>query len=53
MTPDIKEIRKQYMENPPQGMSKIEIMCMSDDDLLDLYDFWDDDEDENDDLDFL
>ena len=33
---DIQKLRLFYMENPPEGMSKIDIKNMSDDDLLDM-----------------
>ena len=31
-----KELRKQYMKNPPEGMTSDEVRDMSDDDLLDM-----------------
>ena len=30
------ELRKQYMKNPPEGMTSDEVRDMSDDDLLDM-----------------
>ena len=31
-----KELREQYMKNPPEGMTSDEVRNMSDDDLLDM-----------------
>ena len=31
-----KELRKQYIKNPPEGMTSDEVRDMSDDDLLDM-----------------
>ena len=31
-----KELREQYMKNPPEGMTSDEVRDMSDDDLLDM-----------------
>ena len=31
-----EELRKKYMENPPEGMTAAEIRKMSDEDLLDM-----------------
>ena len=43
-----KELREQYIKNPPEGMTSDEVRDMSDDDLLDmdyfLHEFDDDDE---------
>ena len=36
MQSKIEELRKKYMKNPPQGMSSADIRHMSDDDLLDM-----------------
>ena len=36
MKPDIEELRKKYIENPPEGMSSEDIRNMSEDDLLDM-----------------
>lgn len=33
---DVKELRKKYLKNPPEGMSAKDIKRMSDDDLLDM-----------------
>ena len=47
MKPDIEELRKKYMENPPEGMTSRDIRNMSEDDLLDM-DYFLNDEDEDD-----
>ena len=39
-----EELRKKYSENPPEGMSKKEIMRMSANDLLDMHYFLTEDE---------
>ena len=36
MKPDIEALRKKYMENPPEGMTSEDIRHMSEDDLLDM-----------------
>lgn len=36
MKPDIEELRKKYIENPPEGMTSEDIRHMSEDDLLDM-----------------
>ena len=36
MKPDIEELRKKYIENPPEGMTSEDIHHMSEDDLLDM-----------------
>ena len=36
MKPDIKELRRKYMENPPEGLTSEDIRHMSEDDLLDM-----------------
>ena len=33
---DAKELRQQYIKNPPEGMTSDEVLDMSDDDLLDM-----------------
>lgn len=33
---EIEEIRKQYIENPPEGMTAEDVRNMSDEDLLDM-----------------
>ena len=44
MKPDIEELRKKYIENPPEGMTPEDIRHMSEDDLLDMDYFLNDDE---------
>ena len=39
-----KELRQQYIKNPPEGMTSDEVLDMSDDDLLDMDYFLNDDE---------
>ena len=36
MKPDIEELRKKYIKNPPEGMTSEDIRHMSGDDLLDM-----------------
>ena len=36
MKKNIKELREQYISNPPEGMTSEDIRHMSEDDLLDL-----------------
>lgn len=36
MKPDIEALRKKYIENPPEGMTSKDIRHMSEDDLLDM-----------------
>ena len=36
MKPDIEKLRKKYMDNPPEGMTSEDIRRMSEDDLLDM-----------------
>lgn len=36
MKPYIEELRKKYMDNPPEGMTSKDIRNMSEDDLLDM-----------------
>ena len=40
------ELRKKYMENPPEGLSKSDISRMSDSDILDIDYFLNEDEDD-------
>ena len=40
----IEELRKQYMQNPPEGMDVSDIQNMSDDDLLDMDYFLNEDD---------
>ena len=42
----IEELRQEYIKNPPEGMSKKDILNMSDDDLLDMDYFLHEDEDD-------
>ena len=44
MNTDIDTLRKKYMENPPEGMTSQDIRSMSEDDLLDMDYFLNDDE---------
>jgi hypothetical protein len=44
MKPNIEKLRKKYMDNPPEGMTSQDIRDMSEDDLLDMDYFLNDDE---------
>jgi hypothetical protein len=44
MKPNIEELRKKYMDNPPEGMTARDIQNMSDSDLLDMDYFLNEDE---------
>ena len=44
MNTDIETLRKKYMENPPEGMTYQDIRSMSEDALLDMDYFLNDDE---------
>lgn len=44
MNIDIETLRKKYMDNPPEGMTSQDIRSMSEDDLLDMDYFLNDDE---------
>ena len=44
MNSNIEKLRKKYMENPPEGMTSRDIRNMSEDDLLDMDYFLNDDE---------
>ena len=44
MKPDIEKLREKYISNPPEGMTSRDIRQMSDDDLLDMDYFLNDDE---------
>ena len=44
MKPNIEELRKKYMDNPPEGMHARDIRNMSDGDLLDMDYFMNEDE---------
>ena len=39
-----KELRQQYIKNPPEGMTSDEVRDMSDDDLLDMDYFLNEDD---------
>ena len=44
MKPNIEELRKKYMDNPPEGLSSEDIRNMSDDELLDMDYFLNEDD---------
>ena len=44
MKPDIEKLRKKSMDNPPEGMSSRDIRRMSEEELLDMDYFLNDDE---------
>ena len=44
MKPDIEKLRKKYMDNPPEGMSSRDIRRMSEEELLDMDYFLNDDD---------
>lgn len=44
MKPNIEELRKRYMEHPPEGMTSKDIRFMSEEELLDMDYFLNDDE---------
>ena len=44
MKPDIKKLRKKYMDNPPEGMTSEDIRRMSEDGLLDMDYFLNEDD---------
>lgn len=46
----VEKLRKQYMQNPPEGMDQSDILNMSDDDLLDMDYFLHEDDDLDDDF---
>lgn len=48
MKPYIEELRRKYIENPPEGMTSMDIRHMSEDDLLDMDYFLNDNELDND-----
>lgn len=43
MKSDIEELRRKYIENPPESMTPKDIRCMSEDELLDMDYFLNDD----------
>jgi hypothetical protein len=48
MKSDVEKLRKKYMANPPEGMTSGDIQRMSEDELLDMDYFLNDDELDND-----
>ena len=44
LKPDTETLRKKYMANPPEGMTSEDIRYMSEDDLLDMDFFLNDDD---------
>ena len=44
MKPNTEELRKKYMDNPPEGMTSEDIRHMSEDDLLDMDYFLNEDD---------
>lgn len=44
MNPNTEKLRKKYMDNPPEGMSSEDIRRMSEDDLLDMDYFLNEDD---------
>ena len=42
----LEKLRKQYMDNPPEGMTRADVNNMSDSDLLDMHYFLTEDEDD-------
>ena len=44
MKPNIEELRKKYMDNPPEGMTSKDIRSMSEDELLDMDYFLNEDD---------
>lgn len=44
MKPDIEKLRKKYIDNPPEGMTSADIRRMSEDDLLDMDYFLNEDD---------
>ncbi len=44
MNPNAEEVRKKYMANPPEGMTSRDIHDMSEDELLDIDYFLNDDD---------
>lgn len=51
MKPDIEKLREKYINNPPEGMTSADILHMSEEELLDMdyflnEDIFDDDAEE-------
>ena len=44
MKPDLEKLREKYIKNPPEGMTAKDVRSMSDEDLLDMDYFLNDDE---------
>ena len=44
MKPNIEELRKKYMDNPPEEMTARDIRSMSDEEILDMDYFINDDD---------
>lgn len=44
MKPDTEKLRKKYMDTPPEGMTSEDIRRMSEDDLLDMDYFLNEDD---------
>ena len=44
MKPDIEKLRKKYMDNPPEGMTSKDIRSMSEEALLDMDYFLNEDD---------
>ena len=44
MKPNIEELRKKYMDNPPEGITSEDIRNMSEDELLDMDYFLNEDD---------
>ena len=44
MKPDVGELRKKYIENPPEGLTSTDIRRMSEDELLDMDYFLNEDD---------
>ncbi len=44
MNPDTEKLRRKYMDNPPEGMTSEDIRRMSEDDLLDMDYFLNEDD---------
>lgn len=44
MKPDIEELRKRYTDNPPEGLTSEDIRNMSEDELLDMDYFLNEDD---------
>lgn len=49
MKPNIEELRKKYIDNPPEGMTAKDIRRMSEEELLDMDYFLTEDDDLDDD----